>query len=182
MIWTVPTIIRQLPYFDHRTPILVQGQAEEIKPAQIIVWVSISDVGDERLDPSTPRFPAVLDTGLSHNFAIKEDLLDRWARRDRRSFPKLREITIGGHVVPLHEAEVWLHPNLPRQRDSFADRAPFPMQLESGVAIYPRELTIAPRLPLIGLRALQWSKLHLAIDCEHCRVSIRTARRLYFFP
>ena len=27
----------------------------------------------------------------------------------------------------------------PGQRDSFADRPPFPMQIESGIAIYPRD-------------------------------------------
>jgi hypothetical protein len=39
----------------------------------------------------------------------------------------------------------------------------------------------APRLPLLGLRGLQWSKLRLFIDCERRRVWLRTPRRFWFF-
>jgi hypothetical protein len=177
----VPTILRDLPYFDRRTTVVVRGQDEEVKPTQIIVWASITDVGREDFDPAAPRFPVILDTGLSHNFSIKEELLGRWGGLDRRSLRKLRDITIGGSAVPLHEAEVWLHRNHPGERDTIAERAPFPLQLESGIAVYPRGMPAAPRLPLLGLRGLQWSKLHLSIDCERRRVSLRT-RGLPRFP
>ncbi len=52
------------------------------------------------------------------------------------------------------------------------DREPFPLKLEEGIAIYPDE--IGPRLPALGLRALTQNQLHVAIDPEQMRVSLRT--------
>jgi hypothetical protein len=175
----VPTILRSLPYSDRRTTVIVRGQEEEVKPTQIIIWASITEVGQRGFDPVIPRFPVILDTGLSHNFSIKEELLGRWAGFDHRYLKKLRDITIGGNVVPLHEAEVWLHPNRRGTLETLANRPAFPLQLESGIVVYPREMRAAPRLPLLGLRGLQWSKLLLSIDCEHRRVSLRTPWRFW---
>src|SRR6516225_6700270 len=78
--WTpdVPTILRDLPYSDQRTTVPVRGQDEAVKPTQIIIWASITDLSQRVFDLSTPRFPVVLDTGLSHNFSIQEELLHRW--------------------------------------------------------------------------------------------------------
>jgi len=176
----LPTILRDLPYSDKRTTARIRGQ-EAVKPAQIIIWASITDVGQPAFDPAVPHFPVILNTGLSHNFSIKAELLGRWAGLDRRALRKLRDITIGGNTIPLHDAEVWLHPNQPGERDVLAGRPPFPLELESGIAVYPAEMPAAPRLPLLGLRGLQWSKLHLSIDCEHRRVRLRTLRRFWFF-
>jgi hypothetical protein len=39
----------------------------------------------------------------------------------------------------------------------------------------------APRLPLLGLRALEWSGLYLTIDGEHRRVGLRTRHRFWPF-
>ena len=47
-----------------------------VKPFQIVVMVSLS-IGDV-LEPGGRRFPAILDTGLNHNFAIRREHLDRW--------------------------------------------------------------------------------------------------------
>jgi hypothetical protein len=178
----VPTILRGLPYSDRRTTVLVRGKEETVKPTQIIIWANITDVSQREFDSTIPRFPIILDTGLSHNFSIKDELLSRWAGLDHRFLRKLRDVTIDGQTIPLHEAEVWLHPNQPGTRDSFMDRPPFPLQLESGIAVYPRERdTTAPRLPLLGLRGHQWSELHLSIDCKRRRVLLRTPRRFWFF-
>ena len=176
----MPTILRRLPYSDRRTSVVVRGREEEVKATQIIIWASITEVGHRELDATTPKVPVILDTGLSHNFAIMEDQLSNWAGIERRYLRKLRDITIGGQVVPLHEAEVWLHSNHTGERDRFSGRPSFPLQLESGIAVYPRQFVTAPRLPLLGLRGLQWSTLHLFIDCERRRVSLGTARSFWF--
>ncbi len=132
------TILSSLPYFERRSTVVVRGREEVVKPTQIIIWVSITSVDQRDFDPATGRFPAILDTGLSHNFAIQEELLNRWAGFDRRNLRKLRDITLRGDIVPLHEAEVWLHPNRRGERDSPGNRVPFPLQLENGIAVYPR--------------------------------------------
>jgi hypothetical protein len=177
----VPTILRALPYSLHRTTVLVRGQREDIKSTQIIIWASITGVDQSEFDPATPRFPVILDTGFSHNFAIKEEHLSRWDGLDGRWLRKLRDITIKGDLVPLHEAEVWLHPDRVGERDEFANRPPFRLQMESGIAVYTRGISTAPRLPLLGLRGLEWSKLRLSIDCEQRRVWLHTPRRLWLF-
>ena len=109
----VPTILRRLSYSERPTTIRVRGHEEVVKSTQIIIWASIADFDQRELDPATPRFPVAMDTGLSHSFAIQEEHLKRWAGLDQRSLWKLRDISIKGDVVPLHEAEVWLHSNQP---------------------------------------------------------------------
>jgi hypothetical protein len=175
----VPTILHGLPYFNRRTTLFVRGREEFVKPTQIIVWASIADTGSDEFAPATPRFPAILDIGLNHNLAIQEEHLTRWAGLDPRWLSQLYNVTIKGETVPIREAEVWLHPNRPGERDQFADRPPFRLRLEEGIAVYPRGMLAAPRLPLLGLRALEWSKLHLSVDCDHRRVWLRTRRRLW---
>jgi hypothetical protein len=177
----VTAILRGLPYSNQRTTVLIRGQRADVKPTQIIIWASITSIDEREFNPATPRFPIILDTGLSHNFAIKEEHLHRWAGLDGRLFRRLHQVTIGGTALPLHEAEVWLHPNRTGERDQFAYSPPFRLQLSLGIAIYPRAVPTAPRLPLLGLRGLQWSDLHLSIDCEHRRVWLRTPRRFWFF-
>jgi hypothetical protein len=50
----VPTILRSLPYSDRRTTVIVRGQEEEVKPTQIIIWASITEVGQREFDPVIP--------------------------------------------------------------------------------------------------------------------------------
>jgi hypothetical protein len=77
--------------------------------------------------------------------------------------------------------DVWLHPNVPGKRDRAADGEPFRLALDTGIAVYPPTMSSVPRLPLLGLRALRLARLHLTIDCDRCSVTLRTARRFWFF-
>ena len=121
----MPTILNSLPYFNRQTTLSVRGRDVVIKPTQIVTWVSIGESGQDGFNPAIPRFPAVLDTGLSHNFAISQEHLIRWAGVDSRWREKNREIRIGGDAIPLHLAELWLHPNRPGEREPFANRTPY---------------------------------------------------------
>jgi hypothetical protein len=66
-------------------------------------------------------------------------------------------------------------------RDEFVQQSPYSLELAGGIAVFPRTTSIAPRLPLIGLRSLVEANLQLALDGENCRVSIRTKKRFWFF-
>ena len=55
-------IISRLPIFQQDTIITVQGEPIQVWKNQIVVWLSIQDA-------SRP-FPAILDTGHSHNLSI----------------------------------------------------------------------------------------------------------------
>lgn len=176
----VPVVLRDLPYFHRRTTIDVRGRPENVGPTQIIVWVSITDIDQDTCGTEVPRLPAILDTGLNHNFAIKQEHLTRWAGIDPRWLSKTKEIKVRDEIVPVYDAEVWLHSNRPGERDTIADQPSFRLGLELGIAVYPRGMSGAPRLPLLGLRALEWSKLRLAVDCERRRVWLGTRRRFWF--
>src|SRR5262249_43501086 len=149
----------------------VPGEVVPIKLYQIIVWVSVGLRQIVEWDPRTPRLPAVLDTGNNHNLSIGEGHLVRWAGMLPESLRRLGSIRERGKTIPLHAARLWLHPNVRGERRA-TGADPVPLQIEEGIAIYPDEA--APRLPVLGLRALTVNKLHLTIDSERRVVSLRT--------
>ena len=62
-------IIDRQPLHAARSEVWTPDGIALVKPFQIIVMVSLS-LGDV-LEPGGRRFPAILDTGLNHNFAIR---------------------------------------------------------------------------------------------------------------
>jgi hypothetical protein len=174
-------VLRRLPFFETPTAMSVRSERLTIKPYQIIVWVSLAVREQKELQPNTPRFPAVLDIGLSHNFSISEELLQRWSGLHPRSLRALGRARLSGLPADIRDVEVWLYPNQPGQRDRFSNQPPFRLMLEEGIAVYPRNTPNAPRLPLLGLRGLCWMNLQLALDCRACHVSLRTPRRFWIF-
>ncbi len=177
----MPIILRDLPFSAAPKPVDFQGHHISIKADQIMVWVGLSEDEDAGFDPRRPVFPAILDTGHSHNFSIREDHLIRWAGLDPRSLSSLGDVRIGTDRVPLFKADVWLRPNARGKRDRPSGAEPFRLELRRGIAVYPSTMSSAPRLPLLGLRALCLARLHLTIDCDRCSVTLRTPRRFRLF-
>jgi hypothetical protein len=177
----VAILVRNQPFFSTPTKVTVQGREVPVKADQIIVWVSLTAGGTARLDSGTPRFPAIIDTGHTHNFSIQEQQLIQWAGLDPRALTKLGEIRVGNDRLPLFEVDLWLYRNLPGKTDLAAGRAPVCVELDAGVAVYPRSMDTAPRLPLLGLRAMRLAGFRLAIDCDALRLTIRTATRFRVF-
>jgi hypothetical protein len=162
-----------------------RGQVS-VKPYQIIVWISVSPFDVLALPANAPRFPAVLDTGTSHNFSIREEQLVAWAGIQPRfegalGRGRVRGLGVTGQEVPLLGYNVWLHPNRPGQRDQYANRPPFCLEMPTGIMIFSRQLGVGPRLPLLGLRGLVTNELQLVIDGKARHVSLRTARRFWPF-
>jgi hypothetical protein len=177
----MPIILRDLPFFIAPTTAVFEGRYVPVKADQIILWVGLTKCGKTDFDPATPLFPTVLDPGYSHNFAIREEHLVRWAGLDPRYLGKKGEVLIGGDRLSVYGAEVWLKPNIPGKRDVSADRMPFCLEIDKGVAVYPKDMPHAPRLPLLGLRALRRANLHLTIDGRRRLVTLRTPRRFWLF-
>jgi hypothetical protein len=177
----VAILLHKLPFFDIPTTAAVFGQPVRVKRDQIILWISVSLKGGDTLPSHTSRFPVVLDTGASFNFAIREEQLNRWAGFDLGALPRLGRIRVSGQEVPLLAANVWVHRNRPGERDTFLDVPPYQLELDGGIAVYPRGMPNTPRLPILGLRALRRAKLFLAIDCQKGRVSLRTSWRFWPF-
>jgi hypothetical protein len=165
-------ILNRLLFSERRSDVLTPDGIAEVKPFQIVVLVTLVMKDVLELDPGAPRFPAVLDTGNNHNFAIREEHLRRWARL---SLPEQRHsITVDGQRVPLLNARVWLHPNKPTTL-SVADRPAFRPEMPEGIAVYPRGVPNPARLPILGLRGIVRNDLKLVIDGKRRSVSLGTA-------
>src|SRR5262249_2520938 len=141
-----------------------------VRPYQIVVWVSlgIQDV----LDKDAMRFPAVLDSGHTHNFSIRADLLSRWAGLQAEALGDLGSILVNRAQVPLRPAHLWVHRNQHGSEELLP--RPFRLSIPQGIAVYPVGTAASPRLPLLGLRSLVRSKLRLTIDGDKMRVSLRS--------
>jgi hypothetical protein len=136
--------------------------------------VSIGPVEEERWDPRALPFAAILDPGNNHNFALGHAHLTRWAGLAPERLPPLRPIRERGQRIPVHAAALWLHANVPGSR-RLRGSEPFLLNLERGIAVYPAGDPLAPRLPLLGLRALTDNRLITTIDGARRHVTIRTA-------
>ena len=177
----MPRILHQLPFFEQPTYVTVPGGRVLVTAYQIVVWVSVADRAVPDLPTGTPRFPAVLDIGLSHNFALREEELLNWGSLYPASLRSRGHGRLSGLRTDLVDADVWVYSNKPGSRDELLDVPPFRTKLETGVAVYPRGTGHAPRLPILGLRGLRQANLQLHIDCQKCRVFLRTPRRFWFF-
>lgn len=135
----------------------------QVMPYQIVVMVSIAAKTVMELPSDAPRFPAVVDTGNNHNFAIRQEPFARWTGL---TLPKRGLINVGGTTIPLHAANVWIHPD---SGDAFR------MRMEEGIAIYPPDVANPARLPILGLRGLMRNGLMIVIDGKKTAVTISTS-------
>jgi hypothetical protein len=165
-------ILNRLPYSSEPTTVGVLGDAMRVRPYQIVVWVSLDLRQVVDWDPRAPRFPAILDTGHSHNFSIRVGHLTRWAGLRPEALPRLGAMRERGQRVPLHAARLWLHANVRGTRD-LDERDPYHLAIEEGIAIYPDET--GPRLPVLGLRALTLNRLRSVVDGDRRYVTLSTA-------
>jgi hypothetical protein len=177
----MPTILRKLPFYDGFSTVHVHGQPFRIFPYQILVWVSLGPRGVRRLDPLTPRFPAVLDTAFTDSFLIHQQQLHDFAGLHAVHFTTFNQfLRTHNRQIPLHVANVWIHRNKPGERDSFAGSPPFLLELHRGIGIC-RDPDLYPRLPLLGARALRQAHLQVFLDYRRCHVFLRTPRRFWLF-
>lgn len=161
-------ILDRLPIFEREEADLSSDGIVTIKAFQIAVSVSLTIKGIAELDPGTPIFPAILDTGNSHNFAIREDQLEG-AKLSHIS--RIGSIRLGGDVLPLIAANVWLHRNRPNTR--MLEGGAYLLELSEGVAVYPQGMPNPARLPILGLRGLVKNNLTLLIDGKQRAVTLK---------
>jgi hypothetical protein len=176
----VARILQEFPYFGEPTSVKVRGRSYPVKRDQIVLWVSVTEQGADRLDPRAPRIPAILDTGCNHNFVIHQKHLSDWVGIHPDYLPKLANTRVGGELMSQFAANVWIHSNVAGKRDELT-HSPFQLELMPGIAVHPAKQgdVVHPRLPLLGLRAFQKTGLRIAIDCGHRHVNIHTRRRLW---
>jgi hypothetical protein len=171
-------ILDQLPFFQHQTEVMLpDGTCIVVRQFQIIVWISLSLESAVELPDDSPRFPAILDTGHSHNFSIQHGQLRHCLSPAISALPMLPyRSTINERSVRHFGANVWVHPNQRGQRDLFARKEPVCLELAEGIAVFPASGG-GPRLPLLGLRALAMNRLLLTVDGDRLRVSLEREHR-----
>ena len=103
-----------------------------------------------------------------------------WAGLYPPLLPVLGHVRLSGSPANLLDADVWVYRNKPGHRDILVDAPPVRLELEAGIAVFPRGTPGVARLPLLGLRGLRWARLQLALDCRKLHVHLRTPRRFWF--
>jgi hypothetical protein len=121
-----------------------------VRPYQVVVPIGLW-AGDQL----SPRFPAILDTGHSHNLSIRREQFREWVKADLKQTGFIR---VNNQVVPLAQADLDL--------EGTRIRCP------EGIAVYPDSHPSAPRLPLLGLRAIVRNGLTVIIDGLRRQVTI----------
>lgn len=165
-------ILDRLPFSEGRSEVWTPDRLATVKPYQIIVTVSLAARERMEPDPGWPRFPAILDTGNNHNFAITEPHLRSWARITPAE--SRHHIRVQGRQVPLINASLWLFPNKPGDLAA-SGRPPTRLAVPEGIAVYPEEHPSPARLPILGLRALVNNHLTLIINGKRCVATLKTA-------
>ena len=166
-------ILRRLP-FGSRT-IEFRDEIIRTRLDQIIVWVSIDSPRSPSWNPVNPRFPAILDSGNSHILLMTRQQAIVWTGFNPEYFEQQKTIRLGNLLIPQRRANLWLHPNRFGQRDEFSTLPPFLLNCPNGIVICEDDNPQAPRLPLLGLRALVQNRLILTIDGGRKHVHLRTA-------
>jgi hypothetical protein len=159
-------IINRQPLREGTSEVRTPDGIAAVKPYQIVVMVSLS-IG-VALEPGGRRFPAILDTGLNHNFAIRRKHLDRWTAL---RLPVRKPVTIRKQQIPLAAAQVWVSRNKPGT-NAPSNLPPIRLRTPEGIAIFPENEPNPARLPILGLRAHVRSDLKLTIDGKRRQVTL----------
>jgi len=154
-------ILDRLPIYDEPALIDVNGDVYQVWQNQAIIWVSFA----ETLRP----FPAILDTGHSHNLSIARRHMEQWGRSDAKQIGHAR---IAGHLVPRYASDLFVHRNRPGMRQLSGTHR---LKMDGGIAVVSDELPIAPRLPLLGIQTILANKLRLLIDGKRWQVTRKTS-------
>jgi hypothetical protein len=177
----VPRILRELPFFERPTRVhLSDGSAVPVLAEQIVCWASLTLPEFRQLREPRP-FPVSIDTGFNGDLFIPERCLREWAGLAPRDLALIGQARFENHMLALRSATIWLHPNRPGARDTFAERPPYPLDMPARIMVWPSGVPGGRRLPLLGVHAIQRAGLHLAINGRRRRVWLRTAWRFWPF-
>ena len=83
---------------------------------------------------------------------------------------RIGELEIGHQQVVQYAADVRVHRNVPGRAALRGDS--YPLEMPQGISVF--EDGDAPRLPLIGLRAIVANKLTLVVDGDRRQATLKT--------
>ena len=161
-----------MPFTDEAAEIVVRGERVGARANQIIIWVSLTLRSIEEPYPSAIPFPAIVDTGHSHSFAIQQRHLLQWGGLRPEELRLIGAARHRGQRLDLRAANIWAHPNQRGERERLIPRRPHWIEPKSGIAIYPDG--DFPRLPILGLKAIADNELILKVDGGRRVATLRT--------
>jgi hypothetical protein len=153
-------ILDRLPYHDRPTALSFGTRTIDVRGYQIVLWLSLRQL----------VFPAILDTGHSHNLTISSRHLAEWADVD--DLEPIGEIEVNGRTMTQYRASLRLYRNKPGSRQPRSES--FSLNVDEGITVMPDDSPGAPRLPLLGIRSISRSGLTLVIDGKRREVTLRT--------
>lgn len=176
----MPRLLDRVPFPATPSEVAVRGESVRLRANQIVLWVSLTLQRIKEPNPAAAPFPAILDTGHTHTFAISEQHLIDWAGIRPETLAVISAVRDRGQRIPLHAANVWVHPNMPGERDNLASHPPYLVAAPLGIAVYPRASGF-PRLPILGLRAIAENRLVLKVNGPKREATLRTPLRWWPF-
>jgi hypothetical protein len=151
------------------------GSQLTLLPDQLIVWVSIIPQESD-YDPSTPRFPTVLDTGCNHNLVMRPDHFSNLAGYELSAQAPIGYVSIRGRnageeggkkqtasVPTAYDFTIYLYRNDRGQHAPRLDVRQLEIEVEGGIVVTPGTWTFPP-VPVFGMRATRRAGLRLHID------------------
>ena len=184
----VPIHVREMPFANKKRNESILGLAVDIFAYEPVVWVSVTRPEVIALPPDAPRFLAIVDSGNTVAFNIREDHLLAWTGLKAVDLPpaataKVTDASGKSAHFKRRQAKIWLHPYPEGTGLGTLD-----LQIAGGILVYEPLQTgqpaaanlqpVGPHLPLIGARAFFPLKLEVLIDYKNLRVTIGDQDRL----
>jgi hypothetical protein len=119
-----------------------------------------------------PHFPAVLDTGCTHNLVMRPDHFTNLAGYELIAQVPIGEVPIRGRgaesegreeAPKAYDFNVFLYGNAKGERAPRLDMLPLKIPLDGGIVVTPDKWAFPP-LPVLGTRAIRKAGLRLRID------------------
>ncbi len=157
---------------------VVHGQRLVLPPHALVVDFCLAPRGQAGPPPDGPWFPAVIDTGTTHNFSLCVGHFGPSAVAPLADFRKLGTIVFtyadgrrDPRKRPLYDGDLWARsqvaPTLP----------PLRIELSEGFALFDPD---GPPYPILGTAALATAGLRLAVDYEGRRAALTWGGPLRF--
>ncbi len=180
-------IVREMPFSDRARALDILGVRVKVFAYEPVVWVSVTPPHVTALPPDAPKFLAVVDSGNTSGFNIREGHLAAWTipQLTAANLPPaappspVHDASGSVTVLPRYRANVWLHP--------YPDGGGLPpliLQPIAGILVYTGAQAMpegggipqpsGPHLPLLGARSFRPAGLTVSIDYRRLRVTIST--------
>jgi hypothetical protein len=153
----------------------VNGQTITLPPFALVVDFCLTPRARTDAPPDECWFPAVIDTGNTHNFSIRAAHFLPAALCPLTAFPQIDEIPLRyasglQEIRPLHDGDLWV-------RSPVAATPPLHIELTEGFFYYEDG---GPPYPILGTNALRAAGLCLSVDYEGRRASLTRGGPLRF--